>query len=159
MKLTREQRNKINDFKNVYMQIFNKDNDDYMRLVIETIFKNVEKNYEEFSDDVHKVSVYDENDGFNILKPYNDYYSLLDFLLNRVFKGIQKISDDENSYEDNERNVRLSKKRYDSYKDKGFSDDFINMQKVKSIMHESGHALQHRTGWFNYKKGFNKKKW
>lgn len=153
LKLTDKQKEKLNDFKQVYMNFFNKDNDEYMKLVINTIFYNVEKNYEEFSDEISYVPVEMENDKFNILKSQNGYYSLLDFLLNRVFKGIQKISiTTENAYEDNHRNVLLFPKRYDKYYSlyrngvRIFSDDFLFHQKIKSIMHESGHALQHRSG-------------
>ena len=85
------QKEKLNDFRNAYMQIFNSNNNEYMSLVINTIFDNVEKNYEEFSDEIEKVSINQENDELNILKPENGYYSLLDFLLNRVFKNIQMI--------------------------------------------------------------------
>lgn len=149
MKLTSAQKEKLNDFKNAYMQIFNKDNNDYMTLIINTIFDNVEKNYEEFSDEIEKVSVIQENDELNILKPVNGYYSLLDFLLNRVFKNIHKFNfnggnNGLNMYNAYSGLVTINPNRYDSYYSMGFSDDFLLQQKRKSIMHESCHALENK---------------
>ena len=153
MKLIIAQKEKLNDFKNAYMRIFNSNNNEYMSLVINTIFDNVEKNYEEFSDEIEKVSINQENDELNILKQENGYYSLLDFLLNRVFKNIQMIdtSVHGNGYEHNQKELQLSIGRYDKYYKRFssdgarlFSDDFLMHQRIKSIMHESGHAFQNK---------------
>ena len=145
MKLTSAQKEKLNDFRNAYMEIFNKNNDSYMTLVINTIFDNVEKNYEEFSDDIDKVSITKENDKLNILNPENGYYSLLDFLLNRIFKNIHIFKFNKgNSYEAYKGELTIDPNRYDSYYNKGFSDDFLLQQKRKSIMHESNHAIENK---------------
>lgn len=153
MKLTIAQREKLNDFRNAYMQIFNPNNEEYTTLVINTIFANVEKNYEEFSDVIGKVSINQENDELNIIRPENGYYSLLDFLLNRVFKNIQMIdtSVHGNGYEFNHKELQLSIGRYDKYYKRFssdgarlFSDDFLMHQRIKSIIHESGHAFQNK---------------
>ena len=153
MKLTSVQKEKLNDFKNAYMQIFNPGNDEYMSLVINSIFENVEKNYEEFSDEISMVPVSQENDKLNILKPENGYYSLLDFLINRVFKNMQSIDflTHGNSYEYNHKKLQLSPGRYDKYNKRFsndgarlFPEDFLMHQQIKSIMHESGHAIQNK---------------
>ncbi len=150
MQLTNSQKERLNDFKN-YMMKFNK-NDEYLTFVIDTIFENVEKNYEEFSDEISKISVQYENDKLNILPPENGYYSLLDFLLNRVFKNILIVSLKPgvgNFYEFVHGELIIDTCRYDEYYktcnsngERLFSDDFLLHQKKKSIMHESGHALQ-----------------
>ena len=159
MKLTDIQREKLNDFRNAYIKIFNKDNNEYLTLVINTIFENVEKNFEEFSDEISVVPVSKENDKLNLLKPENGYYSLLDFLLNRVFKNIQLIDIHAhgNGYAYNGKGLQLSFDRYDKYyrryNDNGvrlFSDDFLLHQRMKSIMHESGHAFQNKRECDNF---------
>lgn len=152
MKLTDSQREKLNDFRNAYMQIFNPNNEEYTTLVINTIFANVEKNYEEFSDEIDRIFVSQENDELNIIKPTNGYYPLLDFLLNRIFKNIQSIVyDDGNAISYRDKKIIINRHRYDDYYDwrdnqnnRLFSDDFLLHQKIKSIMHESGHALQNK---------------
>ena len=159
MKLTDSQREKLNDFKNAYMQIFNKDNNEHITLIINTIFENIEKNYEEFSDDIGFIPIGQENDRLNIIKPENGHYSLLDFLLNRLFKNIQKldlqVSGNGYAYQNKELQILIS--RYDKYYGKynangarSFSDDFLYHQRIKSIMHESGHALQNKRECDNF---------
>ncbi len=153
MQLTSKQKEKLNDFKNAYMMIFNKNNDKYMTFTINTIFENVEKNYVEFSDEISRISIEYENDKLNILKAENGYYSLLDFLLNRVFKNIEEIdfTRGENAYNYNNNIMHININRYDKYYncyssngERLFPDDFLQLQKKKSIMHESGHAFQNK---------------
>ncbi len=155
MKLTESDKAKLNDFKIAYNHIFNPNNDNYLSLVINTIFLNIEKNYEEFSDDIKTVSIVEENDKLNVIKPVNGHYSLLDFLINRAIKNIQSFeyhpSEETNCYKARVKKVCVRPNRYDRYIDrcnqkgiKYFSDDFIHHQKMKSIIHESGHALQNK---------------
>ena len=91
---------KINDFREAYRKIMNPNNSKDINEIIDALFYNVERNYEEYCSTVPYVSANREQYNFHILKPVNGRYSLLDFLLNRAISNIDCINPcDENAYD------------------------------------------------------------
>lgn len=131
---------KINDFKRAFKIIMNPSNNKDINEIIDALFYNVERNYEEYYSTVPYVFATKEQYKFHILKPVNGRYSLLDFLLNRAISNIDCIyPSDENAY-NHAKILLINTKRYEKERSK-YSDDFIIKQYQKSKLHESGHAL------------------
>ena len=131
---------KINDFREAYRKIMNPNNSKDINEIIDMLFFNVERNYEEFYSTVPYVSTNREQYNFHILKPVNGRYSLLDFLLNRAISNVDCIFPcDENAY-DHTKVLLINTKRYEKERSK-YSEDFIKRQYQKSKIHETGHAL------------------
>ena len=131
---------KINDFREAYRKIMNPNNSKDINEIIDALFYNVERNYEEYCSTVPYVSANREQYNFHILKPVNGRYSLLDFLLNRAISNIDCINPcDENAY-DHTKVLLINTKRYEKERSK-YSEDFIKRQYQKSKLHETGHAL------------------
>lgn len=82
---------KINDFREAYKKIMNPNNSKDINEIIDALFYNVERNYEEYCSTVPYVSANREQYNFHILKPVNGRYSLLDFLLNRAISNVDCI--------------------------------------------------------------------
>lgn len=97
--ISKEDKIKIEDFKNIFRMTVNFNNDELINKVVDDLFKNVECIYEEYKDEISYVPVEQETYKYHILQPVNGKYSLLDFLLNRAISNIDRIYiTDENSY-------------------------------------------------------------
>lgn len=142
MTISASDREKLNDFKLMFKQLINLNNDQNIDEVIEALFLNIEKYYLEFGDSIKSIPVRFEPYKFHILQPINGRYSLLDFLINRAFSNIDDINAyaDQNGF-DNAKFLLINPHRYDEYVGK-YDFDFLEKQKLKSKLHETGHALQ-----------------
>jgi len=133
---------KINDFKQVLNEIVNPENNKDKNEVIDALFDNVKKNYEEYKDVVWGIPAYCEPYEYHILQPVAGSYSLLDFLINRAVSNLEKISLEHgsgNGY-DNHFNLIIDLDRYNRIASTR-SSDVINAQYKKSKYHETLHAL------------------
>ena len=138
--ISKEDKIKIEDFKNIFRMTVNFNNDELINKVVDDLFKNVECIYEEYKDEISYVPVEQETYKYHILQPVNGKYSLLDFLLNRAISNIDRIYiTDENSYS-TDKLININKSRYEEERT-NYSDTFIEMQYRKSRLHETGHAL------------------
>lgn len=138
--ISKEDKAKIEDFREVFRMIVNLKNNKDINKVVDDLFKNVEYNYEEYKDEVPYVSVNQEKYKYHILQPNDGKYSLLDFLLNRAISNVGSIwITNDNSYS-SEKIVSINNNRYEKEKT-NYSEDFIEMQYRKSRLHETGHAL------------------
>ena len=135
-----EDQKKIYDFREAYRKIMNKDKDERINEVIDGIFYNVECNYRNYQTYVKYVSVEQEPYQYHILQPIDGRYSLLDFLINRAITNIDAIElGGQNGYT-NHKMLMINTLRYDGFIGK-YSEGFIKKSKLKSILHESGHAI------------------
>lgn len=138
-----EDQKKINDFREAYRKIMNKDNDEKVNKVIDGIFYNVECNYRDYQPYVQYVSVEQEPYQYHILQPIDGKYSLLDFLINRAITNIDAIDFcGQNGYT-HHKMLMINPSRYDMLKGE-HSEEFIKKSKLKSILHESGHAIYNK---------------
>lgn len=137
--ISKEDKAKIEDFKEVFRMTVNPTNDEDINKVVDDLFKNVEYNYEEYKDEVPYISVNQETYKYHILQPVNGKYSLLDFLLNRAISNVDVISINNDNHFVN-KGLSIDKNRYEGNRS-SYSDDFIKKQYQKSRMHETGHAI------------------
>lgn len=140
MLFSRKEQEKINDFKQITSVFLNSENDPEKEKVIDAIFINIEKYYEEFKEEVPFIPVELESYQYHLLQPVNGSYSLLDFLINRALTNIEGIciNSRENSFEHN-KIVNINTERYKDYND--LPKEFINLQQLKSRFHETSHAI------------------
>jgi hypothetical protein len=132
---------KINDFKKVFSEIINPENNKYKAIVVDALFDNVKINYEEYKDSFEGISVRYDPYKYHILQPINGYYSLLDFLLNRAISNLEKIeitsTDDSHS---NHFEIYIGENRYKELANKK-GNDIANKHFKKSCYHEALHSL------------------
>lgn len=138
--ISKEDKAKIGDFKEVFRMTVNPTNDEDINKVVDDLFKNVEYNYEEYKDVVPYVSVEQETYKYHILQPVEGKYSLLDFLLNRAISNVDSIWITNDNCYGSDKGLRVNKIRYEAYRS-SFSDEFIKKQYQKGRMHETSHAL------------------
>ena len=139
--LTRLEREKINDFKQVYKELMNVNNNLMVNDIIDALFFNVECYYLEFKDVINTIATNDETYKYHILQPVNGEYSLLDFLINRAITNIETIVLDENAF-DKAKLLHIDPKRYDRYKEQyDYDSQFLKLQQLKSYLHETSHAM------------------
>lgn len=72
---------KIDDFKKVFVELNNEQNDSNKLVLINALFDNVRKNYEEYKDIFNEIPVEYEPYKYHLIRPSNGRYDLLDFLL------------------------------------------------------------------------------
>ena len=140
MLFSQKESEKINDFKQIARVFLNSENNPEKDKVIAAIFLNIEKYYEEFKDEVPFIPAELESYQYHLLQPINGSYSLLDFLINRALTNIEGIRiNDSSNYFDNTKMDKKNTKRYEGYDN--LSKKFIDMQKLKSRLHETSHAI------------------
>ena len=140
MIFSKKDQKKIEDFRSITSVFLNSENNPEKEKVIDAIFLNIEKYYEEFKEDVPFIPEKLESYQYHLLQPENGSYSLLDFLINRALTNIEGIyiNDNTNSF-DHAKIVNINIERYKSYNN--LSKEFIDMQKLKSRLHETSHAI------------------
>ena len=140
MVFSQKDQEKINDFKSITRVFLNSENNPEKEKVIDAIFLNIEKYYEEFKDEVPYIPAELESYQYHLLQPVNGSYSLLDFLINRALTNIEGIyiNDSTNCF-DHAKIVEINIERYEGYNN--LSKEFLDMQKLKSRLHETSHAI------------------
>lgn len=148
MTISNSDREKLNDFKLMFKQLINLNNDQNIDEVIEALFFNIEKYYLEFGDSIKSIPVRFEPYKFHILQPVDGRYSLLDFLINRAFSNICEIEFhsskiDPNEYS-NDKSIRLNFEEFiKSFNDDEFDVNYgLKEAELLLMLHETGHALQ-----------------
>ena len=71
MLFSRKEQEKINDFKQITSVFLNSENDPEKEKVIDAIFINIEKYYEEFKEEVPFIPVELESYQYHLLQPVN----------------------------------------------------------------------------------------
>ena len=154
MTISASDREKLNDFKLMFKQLINLNNDQNIDEVIEALFLNIEKYYLEFGDSIKSIPVRFEPYKFHILQPINSRYSLLDFLINRAFSNIYEIKYHNDIKENNNENIccyyqndKSLEFNFDKYiKDFEENNYEVNYSlkefQLLIMLHETGHSLQ-----------------
>lgn len=140
MIFSQKDQEKINDFRSITRVFLNSENNPEKEKVIDAIFLNIEKYYEEFKEEVPFIPEGLESYQYHLLQQVNGSYSLLDFLINRALTNIEGIciNDSTNCF-DHAKIVEINTERYEGYNN--LSKEFIDMQKLKSRLHETSHAI------------------
>ena len=154
MTISNSDREKLNDFKLMFKQLINLNNDKNIDEVIEALFFNIEKYYLEFGDSIKSIPVRFEPYKFHILQPADGRYSLLDFLINRAFSNIYEIKYHNDIKENNNENIccyyqndKSLEFNFDKYiKDFEENNYEVNYSlkefQLLIMLHETGHSLQ-----------------
>lgn len=133
---------KINDFKTVFNDFINPENDLRKIAIIDALFDNVRIYYEEYKDICHSIPERLEPYMYHVLQPVDGKYDLLDFLLNRAISNLEKIIINDtagNSYS-NHFELSIDKNRYNKLSDKK-GDEVVRAHFKKSFYHETLHVL------------------
>ena len=140
-KLTDQELEKIEDFKNLAQKFYNHNNNQVRTNTINALFENIKKYYLEYKDEVADIPIQTESYKYHLLQPQNGKYELLDFLINRAISNIENIDIGEENAYDHAKILQINPNRYNEYIDK-IEPEIIQKMKKKSLFHETNHALQ-----------------
>lgn len=155
-KLSDEEKAKLTDFMTIYRKYLNPDCDGEIDTIIDYVIDFLTKVYLEYKDIIPYISIADDEYNYYLLKPENDKYSLLDYLINTAIQNLDsvKLVNDAKSCNYNmlKKTIFINKNKllpadapiFDDMKMPVNKEKYVELFYKNALYHEIGHMFHYK---------------